>query len=97
MFTRGNNALVVLSDGTTIVKFGFPTNNVKFNDAVSTYNCNAAIIFAVQFDGITIEFVLFEKETRKENKSLVHVPNSYKLTLGSPSLFAVPLFESKFI
>jgi hypothetical protein len=44
---------------------------------VSTYNCNATIIFAVQFDGITIEFVLFEKETRKENKSLVYVPNSY--------------------
>ncbi len=46
MFTCGNNALVV-GDGTAIVKFGFPTNNVKFNDAVYTYEC---VIFAIQFD-----------------------------------------------
>jgi hypothetical protein len=76
MFTRGNNALVVLSDGTTIVKFGFPTDNVKFNDAVSTYDCYAAVIFTFQSDGIAVEFVFSEKHTRKKNKSLVHVPQN---------------------
>ncbi len=39
MFTCGNKALVVG------MKFGFPTKNVKFNDALSTYDCNAAGIF----------------------------------------------------
>ncbi len=72
MFTCGNNALVV-GDGTAIVKFGFPTNNVKFNDAVYTYEC---VIFAIQFDGIAVEFVLFVKQTRTENKSLVYVPHN---------------------
>jgi hypothetical protein len=92
MFTCGNNALVV-GDGPAIVKFGFPTNNVKFNDAVYTYEC---VIFAFQFDAITVVFVLFEKQTRKENKSLVHVPQ-VTIIKSSPSLFVVPLFEAKFI
>jgi hypothetical protein len=43
MFTCGNKALVV-GDGTAIIKLGFPTNNVKFKDALSTYDCNAAAI-----------------------------------------------------
>jgi hypothetical protein len=62
-----------------IVKFGFPTDNAKFNDAVYTYEC---VVFAIQFDAIAVEF-LFEKQTRKENKSLVHVPqysNNKELT-----------------
>ena len=71
MFTCGNNAFVV-GDGTAIVKFGFPTNNVKFNDAVYTYEC---VIFAIQFDAIAVEF-LFVKQTRKENMSLVNVPHN---------------------
>ena len=78
MFTCGNNALVV-GYGTAIVKFGFPTNHVKFNGAVNTYEC---VIVAIQFDAIAVEF-LFEKQTRKENKSLVHVPqysNNKELT-----------------
>jgi hypothetical protein len=70
MFTCGNNALVV-GDGTAIVKFGFPTNHVKFN-TVYTYEC---VIVAIQFDAIAVEF-LFVKQTRKENKSLVHVPHN---------------------
>jgi len=62
MFTCGNKALVV-GDSTTIVEFSFPTNDVKFNDPVSTYDRNAAVFFVIQFDGIAVEFVLFEKET----------------------------------
>jgi hypothetical protein len=73
MFTCGNNALVV-GDGTAIVKFGFPTDNVKFN-AVYTYECYAAGIFAIQIDGIALNSS--EKQTRKENKSLVHVQKNY--------------------
>jgi hypothetical protein len=46
MFTCGNKTLVV-GDGTAIMKFGFATNNVKFNDAVSTYDCNAAAILKI--------------------------------------------------
>ena len=60
IFTCGNKALVV-GDGATIIEFGFPTNNVKFDDAVSTYDCNATVFFAAQFDGIAVEFVLFEE------------------------------------
>jgi hypothetical protein len=70
MFTCGNNALVV--GDTAIVKFGFPTNHVKFNGAVNTYEC---VIVAIQFDAIAVEF-LFVKQTRKENMSLVHVPHN---------------------
>jgi hypothetical protein len=55
MFTCGNNALVV-GDGTAIVKCGLPTDNVKFNGAVYTYEY---VIFAIQFDAIAVEFVLF--------------------------------------
>jgi hypothetical protein len=66
MFTCGNNALVV-GDGTAIVKCGMPIDNVKFNGAVYTYEC---VIVA-------IEFLLFERQTRKENKSLVHVAQNY--------------------
>jgi hypothetical protein len=40
MFTY--KALVV-GDGTAIMRFDFPTNNVKFNDAVSLYDCNAIV------------------------------------------------------
>ena len=75
MFTCGNKALVV-GDSTTIVEFSFPTNDVKFNDPVSTYDRNAAVFFVIQFDGIAVEFVLFEKETEEENKSLTHDPQS---------------------
>ncbi len=74
LFTCDNNALVV-GDGTAIVKCGLPTDNVKFNGAVYTYEC---VIFAIQFDAIAVEFVLFERQTRKENKSLVHVAQNYK-------------------
>jgi hypothetical protein len=73
MFTCGNNALVV-GDGTAIVKCGLPTANVKFNGAVYTYEY---VIFTIQFDAIAVEFVLFERQTRKENKSLVHVAQNY--------------------
>ncbi len=55
-----------------IVKFGFPTDNVKFNDAVYTYECYATVIFAIRLDGIAVNSS--EKQTRKENKSLVNVP-----------------------
>ena len=44
MFTCGNKTLVV-GDGTATMKFGLPTTNVKFNDALATYDCNAAAIF----------------------------------------------------
>jgi hypothetical protein len=55
MFTCGNNALVV-GDGTAIDKWGLPTDNVKFNGAVYTYEY---VIIAIQFDAIAVEFVLF--------------------------------------
>ncbi len=66
MFTCGNNALAV--------KCGLPTDNVKFNGAVYTYEY---VIFAIQFDAIAVEFVLFERQPRNESKSLVHVAQNY--------------------
>jgi hypothetical protein len=79
MFTCGNKALVV-GDGTAIMKLGFPTNNQVERRVVNVWLQRRRYL-----KGIAIEFVLFEKETRQKNVSLVHVPQNYinnELTLA---------------
>jgi hypothetical protein len=79
MFTCGNKALVV-GDGTAIMKLGFPTNNQVERRVVNVWLQRRRYL-----KGIAIEFVLFEKETRKKNVSQVHVPQNYnnkELTLA---------------
>jgi hypothetical protein len=74
MLTCSNKALVE-GDDNSIVNFGFPTDNVNINDAI--YDCYATVIFSVQFDGVAIEFILFEKEARNKKMSFLHVAQYY--------------------